>query len=80
MAVQNFHRLVCSARFYKKMVSRGCCVSVFDSSGKLVVRPEDTGPDNLCSSGTEFVVGRATSDEVVFGATTGVPMEIPLNL
>ena len=75
-AIHNFNRLVFSARLYMKMASRSCCVSVFGSSRKPAGRPEESMRDVLCSFGTKFVVGRATSDEKVFGTSTSAPMEI----
>ena len=41
----------------------GLCVLVFDSSGELVDRPEETECGVPCSSGTKFVVGCSPSGE-----------------
>ena len=62
------------------MASWGFCVLLFDSSGEPVSRPEEMVRGFLYSSGTEFVVGRSTSEEEVVGASTGGPMEIPSSL
>ena len=58
----------------------GLCVLVFESSGELVGRPEETECGVPCSSGTMFVVGRSTSVDEAAGASTGAPMEIPSSL
>ena len=41
------HKLVFSARLFKKKASRGCWVLVFDLSGEPAVHPEIS--DFLCS-------------------------------
>ena len=58
-----FHKPVFSARLYMKMASGGFRVSVFDSSEEPAIRPEETVCAVLCSSWTEFVVGRTVSNE-----------------
>ena len=63
-----------------KMASWGFCVLVFDFSGEPAIRPEEMVCGVPYSSGTEFVVGRSTSDEEAVGASTGAPMEIPSSL
>ena len=72
-----FHKLVFSARIYMKMASWGFCVLWFDSSGEPANRPEEMLCDVPCSSGTEFVVGRPTSDEEAVGASTGASRKSP---
>ena len=74
VATQIFHKLVFSARLFKKKESWGCCVLVFDSSGEPAVQPEIgdySAPDCF---GTEFEVGRTTSCEEAVGATVYAPM------
>ena len=73
MAIHVFHKLVNGACLYMKMSSRGCSVLLCDSSGELALRPEETSRNVPCSSGIEFVVGCATSDEEVFGAIPLLP-------
>ena len=58
----------------------GLCISVFDSSGEPVSRPEEMVCGVPCSSGTEFVVGRSESKEEAVGATIGAPTEISSRL
>ena len=59
----------------------GLCILVFESSGELGDRPQETECDVPCSSGTGFVVGRSTSCRAgVSGACPGAPMEIPSSL
>ena len=58
----------------------GLCILVFESSGELGDRPQETECDVPCSSGAGFVVGRSTSRGEVTGATSGAPMEIPSSL
>ena len=58
----------------------GLCVLVFESSGELVDRTEETEIGVPCHSGTKFVVGRSTSVEEAAGASTGAPKEIPSSL
>ena len=58
----------------------GLCVLVFESSGELGDRPQETECGAPCSSGTGFVVGRSTSCGEVCGAVSGAPMEIPSSL
>ena len=58
----------------------GFCVLVFDSSGEPANGPEEMVCGVPCSSGTEFVMGRSTSDQKAVGASTGAPMEIPSSL
>ena len=62
-----------------KMVSWGFCALVLDFSGEPAIRPEEVR-GVPCSSGTELVVGRSTSDEEAAGASTGAQMEIPSSL
>ena len=52
------------------------CALVFDFSGEPAIQPEETVFDVPCSSGTEYVVGRHTSYEESFRASTGPAMEI----
>ena len=80
MAIHILHELVHSARLFMKMASWGFCVLVFESSGELGDRPQETECGVRYSSGTEFVVGRSTSYEEATGASTGAPMEIPSSL
>ena len=80
VATHTFHKLVFSARSYMQMASWGFCFSAFDSSGEPSIHPEETVYDVPCSSGTEFAVEGTTSNEEVFSASTGAPMEIPWNL
>ena len=58
----------------------GLCVLVFESSGDVGYRPQETECDVPCSSGTGFVVGRSTPYGDVAGAISGAPMEIPSSL
>ena len=58
----------------------GLCVLVFESSGELGDRLQETEYGGPCRSGTGFVVGRSTSCGEVTGASTGAPMEIPSSL
>ena len=58
----------------------GLCVLVFESSGELGDRPQETECNAPCSSGTGFVVGRSTSCGEGTGAIPGAPMEIPSSL
>ena len=62
------------------MASWGFCVLVSDCSEGLVNCTQETVCDVPCSSGTEFVEGRPTSEERVVGPSTGAPMEIPSSL
>ena len=80
VAIHNFHKLAFSARLYMKMASWGFWLLVFDSSGEPATRPKEIVCGVPCSSETEFVVGRSTSDEEAVGASTGAPMEIPSSL
>ena len=77
MAIHILHELVYSARLFMKMASWGFCVLVFESSGELGDRPQETEFVVPYSSGTKFVVGRSTFYEEATGASTGAPMEIP---
>ena len=63
-----------------KMASWGFCVLVFESSGELGDRLQETECGVPYSSGTKTVVGRSTSYEEATGASTGAPMEIPSSL
>ena len=58
----------------------GLCILVFESSGDLGDRPQETECDVPCSSGAGFVVGRSTSRGEVTGAISGAPMEVPSSL
>ena len=58
----------------------GFYVLVFESSGELGDRPQETEYGGTCSSRTQFVVGRSTSFEEVTGASTGAPIEVPASL
>ena len=80
VAILIFHKLVCSARFYRKMTSWGCCVSDLDSFGEPAVCPEETLRDVACNCRTEFVVGHSKSEDEVFGALTSAPMELSSSL
>ena len=80
VAVRIFYKLAVSVRLHMKMASWGFCVLVFGSSGELVNLPEEMACGVPYVSGTEFVVGCATSEEKVVGAATGAPMEIPSSL
>ena len=80
MAIYILHELVYSSRLFMKKASWGFCVLVFGFSGKLDDRPQETECGVPGSSGTKFVVGRATSYEEATGASTGAPMEIPSSL
>ena len=75
-----FHKLEISARLYMEMASWGFSVLVFDSFGEPANCPKETVCGVPCSSGTEFAVGRSTSEEEAVGAATGAPMEIPSSL
>ena len=59
-----------------KLASWCCCVLVFGSSEEPVFRPEETIFDVPCSFVSEFVVGRATSDDEVFGALIEIPSSL----
>ena len=59
-----------------KTASWGFCVLVFDSSREPTNCPEEMVCDVPRSFGTEFVVGRYTSNEDAVGASTGGPMEV----
>ena len=75
VATHFFHKLVFSARLFKKKASWGCCVLVFDSSGEPAVHPEFS---YFCAPGcswTEFEVGHTTLCEEGFGATVNAPMD-----
>ena len=82
VAIHIFHKLVFSARLYMKMASWGFGVFslVFHSSGEFANHPEEMVCGVTCSSGTEVVVGRSTTEEEAVGASTGAPMEVPLSL
>ena len=80
MAIHILHELVYSARLFIKMASWGFCVLVFESSGELGDRPQETECGAPYSSETKFVVGRPTSYEEATGASTGAPMELPSSL
>ena len=58
----------------------GLCVLVFESSGGLGGRLQETEYGVPCSSGTQLVVWRSTTCEEVTGAATGAPMEVPSSL
>ena len=58
----------------------GLCVLVFESSGELGDRPQETECDVPGSSGAGFVVGRSTPSGEVAGAISVAPMEIPSSL
>ena len=60
-----------------KMASWGFCDLVYESSGELADRPQETECGVPYSSGTKFVVGRSMSCKEAVGASTGAPMEIP---
>ena len=77
MAIHILHELVYSARLFMKMASWGFCVLVFESSGELGDRPQETEYGVPYSSGTKFVAERSTSYEDAAGASTGAPMELP---
>ena len=74
VATHTFHKLVNSARLVMKKASWGCCVLVFDSSGKLAGHPDFRDSFAPGCSGTEFEVGR-TSCEDGLGATVHAPMD-----
>ena len=80
MTIQIFHELVYNGSLYMKMALWGCFVSVFDFRGEPALRPNETLRLFRGSSGTVFVVGRATSNEHVFGASRSAPMEVPSGL
>ena len=69
-----FHKLVISARLFKKKASWGCCVLVFDSSGEPAGHPEFSDSCAPGCSGTEFEVGRTSCEDGV-GATVHAPMD-----
>ena len=79
VVIHILHKLVLSAPLHEDGIM-GLCVLVFDSSGEPASHPMEIVCEVLCSSGTEFVVGRSASEEEVFGASTGAPMEIPSSL
>ena len=58
----------------------GLCVLVFESSGELADRSQETEYGGPCRSGTGVDVGRSTNCGEVTGASTGAPMEIPSSL
>ena len=76
MAIYFLHELVYS----DEDGIMGLCVLVFECSGELVDRTEETECGVPCRSGTRYVVGRSTSVEESAGAPTGAPMEIPSSL
>ena len=78
MAIYILHELVYS--LFMKMASLGFCVLVFESSGELDDRPNETEYGVPVGSGTKFFVGRSTSYEEATGASTGAPMEIASSL
>ena len=80
VAIYILHELVYSARLLMMMASWGFCVLVFESSGELGDRPQETECSVPYRSGTKFVVGRPTSFEESTGASTGASMEIPSSL
>ena len=80
MAIYILHELVYSARLFMKMASWGFCVLVFESSGEVGDRPQETECGIPCSSGTQLFVGRSTSCGEVVGASTGAPMEVSSSL
>ena len=48
-----------------KIISRGCCVLVYDRSGEPVVHSNEPGLPRTDVSGSEFEVGAPTSEEEV---------------
>ena len=74
VATHIFHKLVNSARLFMKKASWGCCVFVVDSSGEPAVHPEFSDSCARVCSGTEFEVGRTTSEDGL-GAIVHAPME-----
>ena len=75
VAIHVFHQLLINARLFMKKASWGCCVSVFDSSGKLAVHPDISDSCAPGCSGTEFEVGCSTSCEDCVGSTVKAPMD-----
>ena len=69
-----FHKLVVSARFFRKNASWGCFVLVFDSSGEPAGHPEFSDSCAPSCPGTEFEVGRTSCEDGV-GATVHAPMD-----
>ena len=80
VAIHILQKLVYSARLFMKMASWGFCVLVFEPSGELGDRSQETQGGVPYNSGTKFVVGCSTSYEEATGASTGAPMEIPSSL
>ena len=74
VATHIFHKLVISARLFMKKASWGCCVLVFDSSGKPAGHQEFSDSCVPGCSGTEFEVGRTSCEDDV-GAIVHAPMD-----
>ena len=74
VATHIFQKLVISARLFMKKASWGRFLSVFDSSGEPAGRPEFSASCAAGCSGTEFEVGRTSSEDGV-GATVHAPMD-----
>ena len=68
VATHIFQKLVNRARLFMKKASWGCFVSVFDSSGEPAGHPKFSEFFVPGCSGTEFEVGRTSSEDGV-GAT-----------
>ena len=74
VATHIFHKIVFSARLFKKKAPWGCCTLVFDSSGEPADHPKFSDSCAPGCSGTEFEVGRITSCEDGVAATVHAPM------
>ena len=79
VATHVFHKLVISARLFKKKASWGCPVLVFDSSGEPAGHPEFSDSCAPGCSGTEFDVGRTSCEDGV-GATVHALMDYESNM
>ena len=74
VATHIFHKLVISARIFKKKASWGRCVLVFDLFGEPAGHPDFS---DFCApgcSGTEFEVGRTSCEDGV-----GTPVRAPMD-
>ena len=74
MVIQIFQMLVYSACLHVKCAPWGFRVAVFISPMNPATCPGEMPSGVPSGSGTEFDVGRSSSEEEVFGATRGAPM------
>ena len=75
VAIHILHKLVFSARLFRKMASWGYCVLVYVSAGEPAARPDNAFADVPGYSGSEFEVGHATTCDDVPSLEKRSPMD-----